>query len=60
MTVYGVCIFVANVLLAVRFHNHNWISWLAIALGCLAYIVSYGFLSAVMDNEVNHLFAVNF
>lgn len=60
MTVYGVCIFVANVLLAARFHNHNWISITCIILGCLAYILSYAFLSAVLNNEVDSLFAVNF
>ena len=60
MTVYGVCIFVANVLLAARFHNHNWIGITCIILGCLAYIASYAFLSAVLNNEVDGLFVVNF
>lgn len=60
MTVYGVCIFVANVLLAVRFHNHNWISITTITLGMLAYFVFYSLLSAVFRNEVDRLFGVNF
>jgi len=61
MTVYGQCIIVANVLLAARFHNHNWISVTCLVLGCLAYIVSYAFLSAVVQiPEVNSIFAVNF
>ena len=61
MTVYGQCIFVANVLLAVRFHNHDWISVSCIFLGCLAYLISYSILSVSgLANEIYLLFPVNF
>lgn len=60
MTVYGQCIIVANVILAARFHSHNWISITCLILGCLAYFISYAVFSAIMDNELDHLFAVNF
>lgn len=60
MTVYGVCIFVANVLLFVRFNNHTAIGSICFFIGVSSYFLFYVFTSAVMHNEIDHLFQNNF
>jgi len=60
MTVYGVCIFVANALLFVRFHNHTAIGTICFFVGISSYFIFFVFTSAVLHNEIDHLFQNNF
>ena len=56
MTIYGVCIFVANFLLAIRFNTHTWCSTLTLFAGVIAYFLFYFALSQVFKNQIAHLF----
>jgi len=60
MTVYGVCIFVANALLFVRFHNHTAVGTICFFVGISSYFIFFVFTSAVLHNEIDHLFQNNF
>ena len=59
MAIYGVCIFVANFLLAIRFNTHTWCSTFTLLAGVIAYFVFYGLLSQIFKNQINHLFEAN-
>lgn len=41
MTIYGICIFVANFELAIRFHMLSWIAVVMLMLGPIAYFLFY-------------------
>lgn len=47
MAIYGVCIMVANLEIAIRFNTHNVLGVLCILAGVVCYFLSYGILSAV-------------
>lgn len=56
MAIYGVCIIVANVLLAAKFHIHNWVGVVFFAMMITAYFLFYWLMSLFYTNELNHLF----
>ena len=60
MAIYGVCIFVANFELAIRFHTHTKWSTLTLSAGVVAYFFFYSVLSLVFTNHINHLFGPSF
>lgn len=60
MTIYGVCIFVANFLLAMRFNTHSCCSTLTLLAGVVAYFFFYSILAVFFTNQINHLFMPNF
>lgn len=47
MAIYGVCIFVANFELALRFNTHSWLGVLTLLAGVIAYFFFYSILSLV-------------
>lgn len=60
MAVYGVCIFVANFQLAIRFNTHTLFSTLALLAGVVAYFLFYGLASKFLSGQVDHLFIPTF
>ena len=60
MVVYGVCIFVANFELAIRFNTHNGYGILTLMAGVVAYFFFYGILSFVFQGNIDHLFVPTF
>ena len=60
MAVYGVCIFVANFELAIRFNTHNAIGVFTLMIGVINYFFFYGLLSLVFQGNIDHLFAPTF
>ena len=60
MQVYGVCIFVANFELAIRFNTHTWLGCLTLLAGVVAYFFFYSILSFVFKGQIDHLFVPSF
>lgn len=60
MAIYGVCIFVANFELALRFNTHSWLGVLTLLAGVIAYFFFYSILSFVFKGEIDHLFVPSF
>lgn len=60
MSVYGVCIFVANWELAIRFNTLNVVAFFTLCAGVLAYFLFYGLLSFVFSGNIDHLFVPTF
>lgn len=60
MAVYGVCIFVANWELAIRFNTLNVFAFLTLMAGVVAYFLFYGILSLVFQGNIDHLFLPTF
>merc|ERR1719465_390500 len=59
-TVYGVCIFVANMILAQHSKTFEWRYIFLLILGPIAYFLFYWIANVVLVNEVWHLFRNNF
>ena len=60
MLVYGICIFVANSVLAFKHNTHYWIGTFFFVLCTSAYFFFYWLFSVTFKNEVNHLFMPTF
>lgn len=60
MAIYGVCIFVANFELAIRFNTHTWWSTVTLLAGVVAYFFFYSILSLIFKGHINHLFGPSF
>jgi len=60
MLVYGICIFVANMVLAFKHFTHYWIGTFFFLLCICAYFVFFWLFSITFKNEVDHLFKPTF
>lgn len=60
MTVYGVCIFTANMVLAFKHFTHYWISFVLFILCCANYFLFFFLFSFAFKNEIGHLFDPTF
>lgn len=60
MLVFGVCIFVANFELAIRFNTHTWQSTVFLIIGPICYFLFYSLLAEVFKGNIDHLFKPTF
>lgn len=60
MTVYGVCIFVANTVIAFKHHTHNWIGTFFLFLCTFSYFLFFWLFSFAFGNEIGNLFLPTF
>lgn len=60
MTVYGVCIFVANMVIAFKHNTHNWVGVFFLFLCSLSYFVFFWIFSFAFGNEIGNLFFPTF
>jgi magnesium-transporting ATPase (P-type) len=60
MLVYGVCIFVANSVLAFKHYTHTWAGTFFFFMCTSAYFLFFWLFSASFTNEIGHLFEPTF
>ena len=60
MLVYGICIFVANSVLAFKHFTHYWIGTFFFFLCTSSYFVFFWLFSVTFKNEIDHLFMPTF
>ena len=60
LTVYGVCIFVANLKLGCNAQTYHWFGVFLLLLGPISYFVFYALLSTVFVGDIGSLFMPNF
>jgi hypothetical protein len=60
MTVYGVCIFVANMVIGFKHHIHNSIGIFFLFLCTVSYFVFFWLFSFAFGNEIGNLFFPTF
>jgi magnesium-transporting ATPase (P-type) len=60
MTVYGVCIFVANMVIAFKHHTHTYIGVFFLFLCSFSYFVFFWLFSFAFGNEIGNLFFPTF
>lgn len=60
MTIFGVSIFVANLVLAQHSTTFEWRYIILLFLGPIAYFLFYWIVNKILPGEIDHLFANNF
>lgn len=60
MTVYGVCIFVANEILLAKFKTHYWFGIFMLTWGPIAYFLFYWMLNLIFTGDIKALFKPNY
>lgn len=60
MLVYGVCIFVANTVMAFKHYTHTWVGAFFLFLCSAAYFLFFWLFSKSFTNEIGHLFEPTF
>jgi len=59
-TIFGVCIFVANMILATHSKTFDWRYIFLLILGPISYFLFYWVGNVILINEIWHLFSNNF
>lgn len=60
MAVYGVCIFVANSVLAFKHYTHYWVGTFFFFMCTMSYFLFFYLFSISFTNEIGHLFIPTF
>jgi hypothetical protein len=60
MTIYGICVIIANLVLLMKFNIHNTIGIVVFILMILAYFVFYFIVSYLFKGNIQGIFSTNF